>query len=273
MKKQHYLILSLVVLSFTLISACLKKPAEEKADKHPAASKKSYSVHNSKIDYFPSIKNGKLVRHKYYDLSYVEKHEQPEWVAYELTKAEVMGKVKRKDDFREDPKVVSGSATLGDYKRSGYDRGHLAPAADMKFSKQAMSESFYMSNMSPQNPSFNRGIWKELEEKVRDWAVKNERIYVVTGGVLTDGLPTIGEEKVSIPKYYYKVLLDYASPEVKAIAFVLPNKNSKKPLSNFAVSIDSVEELTGIDFFPSLPDDQEKALESKFDYELWEKRN
>jgi endonuclease G len=91
---------------------------------------------------------------------------------------------KRKDNFRSDPKVKTGSAALSDYKGSGYDRGHLAPAADFKWSATAMSESFYMSNMSPQVPGFNRGIWKNIESTVRNWAVENDEIYIVTGPVL-----------------------------------------------------------------------------------------
>ncbi|ACF14264.1 DNA/RNA non-specific endonuclease [Chloroherpeton thalassium ATCC 35110] len=269
MKKKHYLILFVVALLIALVSVFLKKPGNYKltpkteAKQEPAA----------ELNYLPSATHGKIVAHQYYTLSYVEKHEQAEWVAYELTKAEALGTITRKDAFREDPSIQTGSATLDDYKKSGYDRGHLAPAADMKFSKEAMSESFFMSNMAPQKPSFNRGIWKELEEKVREWAVQNDRIYVVTGGVLTDGLSTIGADKVSVPKYFYKVVLDYTEPETKAIAFVLPNQNSKKPLSSFAVSIDSVEKLTGIDFFPALPDDAENALERMVTYSLWDRRN
>ena len=111
-------------------------------------------------------------------------------VAYELTAQEVQGIVSRSDDFRADPEIITGSAALVDYRGSGYDRGHLAPAADMKWSEEAMSESFYMSNMSPQAPGFNRGIWKSLESRVRSWAVENGTVYVVTGGILSPGLPT-----------------------------------------------------------------------------------
>ena len=126
-------------------------------------------------DLSPRPINGEqLVTHLGYSLSYNEKHEQANWVFYELTIDEVLGSIKRKDQFRADPNIKTGSASLSDYKRSGYDRGHLAPAADMKWSSKAMSESFFMSNMSPQTPSFNRGIWKKLENLVRKWAVENK---------------------------------------------------------------------------------------------------
>ena len=123
----------------------------------------------------PLPSNGETEHQTGYSLEHNEKTEQSFWVAYELTKEEVSGTVKRKDAFRSDPTISTGSAVLSDYKGSGYDRGHLAPAADMKWSKKVMSESFYMSNMSPQDPSFNRGIWKKLEEKVRDWLLKMRR--------------------------------------------------------------------------------------------------
>lgn len=190
-------------------------------------------------------------------------------MAYELTLKEVNGTFKRTNDFRPDPMVKTGSASLADYKGSGYDRDHLAPAADMKWSLKAMSESFYMSNMSLQRPSFNRGIWKRLEEQVRKWAVNNKSVYIATGGVLTSGLIKIGPNQVSVPEKFYKVILDYQEPELKGIGFILPNKGSKEPLENYAVTIDKVESMTGINFFYSLPDEIEEEIESKVDLSKW----
>jgi len=211
-----------------------------------------------------------IIRHVGYVLSYNETHEQANWVAYELTLEEVNGSFKRTNDFRPDPMVKTGSATLADYRSSGYDRGHLAPAADMKWSPVAMSESFYMSNMSPQRPSFNREIWRKLESLVRKWAVKNEAVCVTTGGVLTSGLIKIGPNGVSVPDKYYKVILDYKEPVLKGIGFILPNKGSRKPLKSFAVSIDIVENITGIDFFFKLPDEIEENVESSIDFSKWD---
>lgn len=133
-----------------------------------------------------------------------------------------------------------------------------------------MSESFFYSNMSPQAPSFNRGIWKKLEDKARDFAVSNSNIYIVTGPILTAGLPTIGHNQVSIPEYYYKVILDYTKPDIKAIAFLMANEGSSESLESFVVSVDSIEVLTGIDFFPKLPDDDEVALEKQSDANVWD---
>lgn len=215
----------------------------------------------------PTSTTNQIIKHTYYSLSYSESHEQAEWVYYMLTKEMVQGVQKRKDQFRSDPSVTTGSATLLDYKGSGYDRGHLAPAADMKLNQISMSESFYMSNMSPQEPSFNRGIWKKLEGKVRDWALE-EDTNVVTGGVLTSSKGAIGANEVTIPKYYYKVIYD-PTDEQKMIALILPNEKSNEQLINYVVSVDSVETLTGIDFFPDLDDEVENRLESELQGEMW----
>jgi len=123
--------------------------------------------------------------------------------------------------------------------------------------------------MSPQDASFNRGIWKKLEGLVRNWAVENNVLYLVTGPVLKDGLPTIGNNKVSVPKYFYKVILDYSKPDIKGIGFILPNAGSTEPIESFAVSIDSVESITGIDFFPLLPDDEEQLIEKTLSLKSW----
>jgi endonuclease G len=165
--------------------------------------------------------------------------------------------------------VTTGSAALSDYAGSGYDRGHLCPAEDMSFSIEAMSETFYLSNMSPQDPSFNRGIWSSLEGLVRDWAIAYDSIYVITGPVLTSNKGSIGANKVTVPKYFYKVILDYSQPGIKMIAFLLPNEKGILSLVQYAVTTDSVELVTGIDFFPALPDDIENMLESACEPEKW----
>ncbi|MDZ7792136.1 MAG: DNA/RNA non-specific endonuclease [Spirochaetia bacterium] len=123
------------------------------------------------------------MRHTGYTLSYSEEHEQAEWVAYKLTIEELQGDVERTDNFREDKKVDTETASLSDYRGSGYDRGHLAPAADFSWSEEAMSDTFYLSNMSPQKPGFNRGIWRSLESQVREWAIRDKALLVVTGPV------------------------------------------------------------------------------------------
>lgn len=218
----------------------------------------------------PLLAEGEIyLKHTGYAFVYNETHEQAKWVAYCLTKKETEGLFERSDHFIEDPSVLTGTANNTDYAKSGYDRGHLAPAADMRWSEIAMDESFYYSNMSPQLPAFNRGIWKKLEEQVREWAIAMDSILIVTGPILTESLPTIGINKVSIPKYYYKAILDFKGSHSKAIAFVMPNQGSKEPLMSFAVSIDALEKLTGINFFYQLEDTLEQSIEAKMCTTCW----
>lgn len=210
-----------------------------------------------------------IIKHTGYTLSFNKTYQMADWVAYELTAEETVKVVERNDHFVPDPLLTSCTISNADYKNSGYDRGHLAPAADMEYSRQTMIESFYLSNMSPQNMSFNRGIWSKLENQVRQWAKENKAVYVVTGTVLTQGLPTIGHGRVTVPEFFYKVILDYREPDIKGIAFIMSNQGSHEPLQQFAVIIDSVEQVTGTDFFFQLPDDQEGIIESTVDLSHW----
>lgn len=221
------------------------------------------------LEYPALLPNEKIISHTGYSFVYSEEHEQAKWIAYELKKEETTSLFERTDKFLVDAFVTTGTAENSDYAKSGYDKGHLAPAADMGWSAIAMKESFYLSNMSPQLPGFNRGVWKRLEEMMRSWAIDNSAIYIVTGPLLESGLPTIGSNHVSIPNYYYKVILDYTQPEIKAIGFILPNASSSASLNAFAVSVDEVESRTDIDFFPALPNDQETKLEKEVCQTCW----
>ena len=223
---------------------------------------------SSAQELLPTSTTGQIVHHTYYTLSYSEKDEQPEWVYYELTSDLIRGKQSRTDDYREDFMISTISAQLEDYRGSGYDRGHLCPAGDMKLNRTSMSESFYLSNMSPQEKYFNAGIWNTLEDQVRKWALTTGRIYVVTAGVLTSNRGKIGSDGVSIPKYFYKVIYDPRG-QGKMIAFLLPNEKSEKPLQNYVVTVDSLESLTGIDFFPAMLDSIENQLERSKDVSSW----
>ncbi len=224
----------------------------------------------SGFDFLPTSTTNSIVRHNFYSLSYNEKHEQAEWVAYSLDKKDIAHTKFKRPYFIDDPKVKTKSASWRNYKKSGYDRGHLCPAGDRKFSKKAFNETFFTSNISPQKHDFNAGVWNRLEQKTRYWAKKYKHLYVITGGVLTDNnLKYIGKEKVSVPNAFYKVLLDYRKPEIKAIAFLIPHKESKDPLYKFVVSIDELEKRTGIDFFPSLSNELENKLESSRSYKNW----
>lgn len=220
--------------------------------------------------YVPTY-SGQLIHHKYYSLSYIEKHEQAEWVAYVLTKESLRKpNVPRAKKFKADYDVKTRSAFHRDYTHSGYTRGHLAPAGDMAFNQEAMQESFFMSNMSPQLRSFNNGVWRELEEQTRDWAYEERRLFVVSGPILSEIQGKIGENKVSIPKKFFKVLLDIDGNRKNGIGFIIENRETEKHLHEFAVTIDEVEKLTGINFYGSLISEElEEELESDFDLKHW----
>ena len=225
---------------------------------------------NDNLDLGTPSRDGQLVDRTGYAFLYSERHEQPLWVSYKLTKAEVQNKVvKRKDNFRLDPVIKTGSAILADYKGSGYDRGHLAPAGDMAWSKKAMSDSFFLTNMSPQVPGLNRGMWRILEEQIRKWTLKEQELYIITGPVIRPNYKTIGPNKVTVPQWYYKIIVDYHQPEIKALAFMIPNRKPQKSLQSFAVSIDKLEEVTQLDFLDLLPEKVQVQLESKVNLSPW----
>lgn len=225
------------------------------------------------LNYLPTQELGdQLVRYNYYTISYSNQHKNAEWVAYELLGARLnLSSREERQNFRSDPNVRA-EASSSDYSNSGYDRGHLVPAHDMDFSQKAMSESFYMSNVSPQVPDFNRGIWKSLEGKIRKWAKKEKRLYVITGPLLkktVEEADRISPTGPTIPRGFFKIVMDYEGSEKKAIAFMFKNKNIEQPLERFVTTIDLVERYTNLDFFPNLTAEEEAALEAVSDISLW----
>ncbi|WP_245181125.1 DNA/RNA non-specific endonuclease [Flavobacterium sp. XN-5] len=262
----------IVFTSFMFLCSC--KKAEDSAIDNSSISHTlvvNGDVNESKVlfDYLPETSSNEVVKHKYYTLSYNEQAEQAEWLAYELKKEYVTNRDYIRPYFIADPKVLTFSADWRNYKNSGYDKGHLCPAADMEFDEEAFSDTFYTSNISPQDRDFNSGIWNRLEQKVRYWAVKYNGVYVVTGGVLKNSTRTIGKEKVIVPDSFYKIVLNISNEKHKMVAFLIPNERSEKPLYSFIVSVDRIEELTGIDFFPKLEDKLENSLEKNTDFSAW----
>lgn len=230
------------------------------------------------------LPSGAYIMHSAMALEYSEPHEQARWVAHIILPDIASGTVSRTNDFRPDPKVATGSATEQDYfiktlkpdstwnyDGFGYDRGHLAPSADFRWSAKALSESYFYSNMSPQRAEFNRGKWSELESTLREYVSGNgnTQLYVVTGPVLEDSLPVIERSvnRVAIPRFYFKVALDLANG--RAIGFVMPNADLTYPIEHYAVAVDEVERITGLDFFNRLDDSREAVLESTMDKKAW----
>lgn len=211
------------------------------------------------------IPNEQIVKHLAYVSSYNPMHRVPNYVVHVIPKDILYGNNTRSNDFRPDPLIKQNMSDSIDYWNSGYDRGHMAASADFKWNRRALSESYYYSNIIPQNPGLNQNTWNKLEMQVREWAIDNTELIVVTGPVLRDNLPKIpqGSFKVSIPEYVFKIVLDYYPPAYKAIAFLYPNKDVPYELEKHVVSVDSIEKLTGIDFFPKLEDSLENVLEAE----------
>ena len=219
------------------------------------------------FNYLPTNTTNAVYTHNTYTLSYAEEFEQAEWVAYYLDKEDIKYMNYKRPLFEVDDEVITGSAHWRNFKNSGYNKGHLLPAGDRRASYEEFEETFLTSNISPQKYKFNSGIWNRLEQKVRYWAGKYDGLYVVTAGVLSSDLETIGYENVAVPKYFYKVLL--TNDMTRMIGFLVPHKDSNKPLYEFVVSVDSIEKMTGLDFFSELEDTLESQLESNSSYKDW----
>lgn len=223
--------------------------------------------------HLPNNAKGELVNHTHYSLSYAEEFEQAYWVAYELVKDELTQNYERTDKFIKDPKVSTETANGDDYTGSGYDRGHLMPAAVCVWDSIAMYESFYYSNISPQNPSFNRGVWSRLEDLERDLVMKYDTVWVVITPIFESIIERIGTNEVAVPEFYGRAFLIKDNGEFKGIAFIL--RNEGKPteydiISNASISIDELEQRIGFDLFYQLDDNEEKIIESKKSLEIFE---
>lgn len=198
-----------------------------------------------------------------FTLAYDEAHEQPAWVAYVLDAGEVKN-VERCDCFAEDTRIRTGSAETADYKGSGFDRGHISPSAD-NTGDLSNRESFLLSNMSPQLPAFNRGIWKDLESHVRSQAKEKGKVYVVAGPIFSCGNFALGKNKVGIPDYFFKCLACEENGKIVSIGFLIPHFNAVGSIADYAVSVDAIETMTGFDIFPCF----EKSIEYNFSLKNW----
>jgi len=218
--------------------------------------------------------DGTILNRKGYVLSHNNEKKVADWVSYHLKDTYLVKKVRRTNNYRADPDLSKGQRSeLEDYRGSGYDRGHLAPAGDMTRNKVVMSESFLLSNMAPQvGVGFNRGIWEELESKVREWARERKNLYIITGPIYSNSdYETIGPNRVAVPTHFYKIVVSRteSGEDLNAIAFILPNKRISSSLpGKFITTIDEVERLTGLDFLHELEDGIEEGLESSKS-EMW----
>lgn len=211
-----------------------------------------------------------LLQREAYTVSYNKETKLPNWVAWHLTPSRSEGSAKRKDaDFEEDTEVPTPRATDADYYSSGYDRGHMCPAGDNKMTMSAMTQSFLFTNICPQAPSLNRGDWNELELACRKWAKQYGDLYIVCGPILyRQKHKTIGKNKVVVPEAFFKVVLRMGD-DPKAIGFIYKNEDGNRPKGDYVNTVDQVERITGMDFFPSLPDEIETKVEATANIDDW----
>lgn len=240
-----------------------------------SAGRDKNSSHTAAGDYTTVITNPELdqdiISYKGMTVNFNPSLHIPNWVSWELTAGETTGTEPRAKQFVPDP-GVDGCARTEDYTNTGYDRGHMAPAGDMKWDKEAMRQTFYLTNIAPQSAQLNRGPWNTLEQKCRDRARRDSAIYIVCGPILSGAHSIdnyIGTTRVAVPARYFKVIISpYANPP-RGIGFIMPNNNIKGGMQPYAVTIDSVEAATGHDFFSELPDELELHLESQCNFNQW----
>ena len=276
MKKLRFYVLTLVaaILVGCGLLTYLFSQKGESAGVRPTASSRSTAEPTPDLLEVPVRKENRpeqIIAHKGYTVSYNSDWCVPNWVAYELTREEVRGTVPRAVHFEPDPDVQGVCPTYRDYSRSSYTRGHMAPAGDMKWDTTAMRESFYLSNVCPQDHNLNDGDWKVLEEQARSWAYKYGSVYIACGPIMSNNPEVIGRNNVAVPDAFYKVLLCKINGQWQALGFVFDNKPGHRQLHYYCRSIDEVENLTGIDFFPALDDEIENAIEAKTDFSAWSK--
>lgn len=204
-------------------------------------------------------------------MSFNKETHVPNWVGWELLGSETDGEISRSNKFWQDP-AVEGCATLDDYRRSGYDRGHMCPSADQKWSEKAMHDCFVLTNMAPQSGALNRGAWQTLEDKSRLWARRDSALVIVAGPIYNSDVVTTIGNGVRVPDAFFKVLLAPYVERPRAIGFVYPNMSAPGNMQNYVMTVDDIEALTGYDFFSSLPDDIEKDVEAIASFKEWNRR-
>lgn len=279
-------LLLIVIMSFSLfgcqpgkidkmIIGMFANAQETATTKHPVTIKRDKENVNNSQQVFHDLEvpaysdHDIILKRLAYITSYDKTNKIPKWVAWHLTSDHTSGDQRRLSNFIVDDEVPFPRAELVDYKGSGYDRGHMCPAGDNKWGFEPMKESFYLTNICPQDNNLNCGDWNELEIACRDWANKYGDIYIVAGPILYKGKhKTIGPNKVTVPEAFFKVVL-CMNGTPKAIGFIYKNQPCNNPQSSYVNSIDQVERITGFDFFPNLPDEIEEMVESKANLSEW----
>lgn len=265
-----YVVIAVALVIAAMGCAVADTPDNEEADGGDLAAARHYEG----LDHAVVPGNSKS-REKVYEgfsVSFNADNGTPNWVAWELLGSEVAGDIDRSDNFWQD-KDLEGCPSTSDYTRSGYDRGHMCPAADQKWSVKAMTDCFVMANICPQDHALNAGAWNTLEGKERQWAQRDSAIVIIAGPVYEPSdTKRIGASRVRVPGAFFKVILAPYCEHPRAIGFVYPNMTSPGNMQNYAMSVDDVEALTGIDFFEALPDEIEEMVEREYSFSEWNRK-
>lgn len=218
----------------------------------------------------PEGVSNKDIDYEGFHVAFNPKKHEPNYAAWILSEDRIDGPYSRKDVSFMPDNAVKGCASLADYRSSGYDRGHMVPAADMKWSKQAMADCHLLTNMCPQDNKLNSGAWATVEKNTRKWVQKHGTLVIVAGPVLTDKLSKkIGKSKIPVPERFFKVIIAPDAYPPLGIGFIMPNGYVEGGAQSTVVSIDQVEAITGFDFFSALPDDIENEVESQNSLRIW----
>ena len=269
-------LLPLVVLAILLFAQKYLNSSDKAEENVPAltSSPLPESVQDFSLPVAPPSKSDILIEHEGFALLYDTKTLCPRWVAWELTAEETRGKVSRQNiDFKEDESVPKQYQVASwDYNGGGYGRGHMCPAGDMKWSQEAMQDCHYMTNICPQTAELNKTWWEHLERACRQWARQEGAVQIVCGPIFSENPKHFGKKhRMAVPRAFYKVILSLKKGKEKAIGFYYTNDNAIQPMEDAVRSVDDIERLTGIDFFSSLPDEQEDRLEAMTDLRVWDK--
>ena len=269
-------LLPLVVLAILLFAQKYLNSSDKAEENVPAltSSPLPESVQDLSLPVAPPSKSDILIEHEGFALLYDTKTLCPRWVAWELTAEETRGKVSRQNiDFKEDESVPKQYQVASwDYNGGGYGRGHMCPAGDMKWSQEAMQDCHYMTNICPQTAELNKTWWEHLERACRQWARQEGAVQIVCGPIFSENPKHFGKKhRMSVPRAFYKVVLSLKKGKEKAIGFYYTNDNAIQPMEDAVRSVDDIERLTSIDFFSSLPDEQEDRLEAMTDLRVWDK--
>ena len=271
-KKTITIIMAAVLAVVLIVTSIATKGKAGARTSHVTRSAQTAMVTDAALEiptYTRARAHSQQISHKAYTVDYNEEWRLANWVAYSLDSSQTRGPVERYTKFEPDPKVKGATAQWWDYKNTRYDRGHLVPAGDMKWDATAMRECFYLSNICPQDHTFNEGDWNYLENRVRGWANFYGKVYVACGPIVSEHPETIGENCIAVPDSFYKVVLCNMRGTWKAIGFVYANNGTHHNLNYYVRTVDDVERVTGIDFFYQLPDEVETPVEKEVDWEAW----